>query len=46
MIVDHAVLGYTLIAVVAFSLGVLLTVFCFRLRRDMGEEEENDDRKL
>jgi len=46
IIVDHAVLGYTLIAVVAFSLGVLLTVFCSRLRREMGEEEKNDDRKL
>ena len=40
---DHAALGYVLVAVVAFCLGVLVTVFCFRLKRHMNETEKRDD---
>ena len=37
------VAGSLLIVLVAFCLGVVVTVLCFRLRRNM--EEEHDDRK-
>ena len=39
-------LGYVLVAVLAFCLGALLTVFCTRLKRRMDEKERSDDRKL
>ena len=42
---DHVALGYILVAVVALCLGVLVTVFCFRLKRQMDEREKRDDRK-
>ena len=38
--------GYVLVAVVAFVLGALLTVFCVRLMRRAEEKEREDDRKL
>ncbi len=38
--------GYVLVAVVALVLGALLTVFCFRLKKWMGERDREDDRKL
>ncbi len=34
-------LGYILVTVVALCLGVLVTVFCFRLKRRM--EDKRDD---
>ena len=37
---DHMVLGYIVIAILAFCLGVTFTIFCYRLRRHM---EERDD---
>lgn len=40
---DHAALGYILVAVVALCLGVLVTVFCFRLKRRLNEKEKRDD---
>ena len=46
IIAERAVLGYMVIAVTAFCLGVLVTVFCFRLRREMEKEGQNHDRKL
>ena len=42
---DHASLGYVLVAIVALCLGVLVTVFCFRLKRHMDDKEKSDDRK-
>ena len=43
MLTGHAALGAIVVAILAFCLGVLVTVFCFRLRRQ--REEECDDRK-
>ena len=43
MLTDHAALGTVVAAILAFCLGVLVTVFCFRLRGH--REEENHDRK-
>lgn len=44
---DHGALGYVVTALAAFCLGTLVTIFCFRLRRqeDSGEKnrEESDD---
>ena len=37
---DHMVLGYIMIALVAFCLGASFTIFCFRLKKHM---EERDD---
>lgn len=37
---DHAVLGYIMIALLAFCLGVSFTIFCYRLRKHT--EERND----
>ena len=37
---DHKVLGYIVIALLAFCLGVSFTIFCYRLRKGM---EERDD---
>ncbi len=39
-----AALGYAVITVLAFTLGVLFTVFCFRLRKHL--EERDDDRHI
>ena len=40
---DRASLGYVLVAIVALCLGVLVTVFCFRLKRHMDDGEKRDD---
>ena len=40
---EHDALGYTAAALLAFGLGILVTVFCFRIRKH--KEEEKDDRK-
>ena len=34
------VFGYILVAILAFCLGALVTIFCFRLKRRMDEEEK------
>lgn len=45
--VDSAAAGYVLIALLAFALGVCVTVLCFRLRVFHEEsEEDSDDRTL
>ena len=41
---NYSALGYVVVALVAFCLGALVTVFCFRLREHMGVKK--DDRKL
>ncbi len=43
---ERAILGYVVVALVALCLGVLVTLFCFRLKRHMEEEGKRDDRKL
>lgn len=40
---DHATLRYVIVALLAFCLGVLVVIFCFRLRKHM--EEKDDARK-
>ena len=42
MFAGHALLGYVVVALLAFCLGAVVTVFCFRLRKHM--EEKDDDR--
>ena len=42
---NHAALGYVVVALLAFCLGVLVTLFCFRMKKHM-KEKENDDRTL
>ena len=37
----HAALGYVVIAILAFSLGAFVTVFCFRLRRQKGDPDDD-----
>ena len=41
---DSGAPGYIVIALLAFCLGVLITVFCIRLNRYMNEEDKHDDR--
>ena len=43
--VDHTVLGYIVVALIAFCLGALVTVFCFRMKKH-AEEKEKDARTL
>ena len=43
IIAAHAALGYVAIGLLAFCLGVSVTVFCFRLRKH--SEDKGDDRK-
>ncbi len=40
---DREALGYVTVALMAFCLGALVTIFCFRLRKHM--EEKDDARK-
>jgi|GEM_PF-1918888 len=44
--VENGVLDCVIVAVLAFLLGVLFTVFCVRLKKRAAEKEKNDDRKL
>ncbi len=39
---DHAALGYVVIALLAFCLGVLVTVFCVRMNKHMKEQDKDD----
>ena len=43
--VNHAALGYVVVALLAFCLGTLVTIFCFRIKKHM-KEKGNDDRTL
>lgn len=42
---EHEALGYVVIAVLAFCLGALATILCFRMKKHM-EEKRDDDRNL
>lgn len=37
-------LGYALVVAIAFLLGVAVTLFCVRLRKWRGREDDTDDR--
>ena len=39
---DHASLGYVVVALLAFCLGALVTVFCFRVKKHMKENRDDD----
>lgn len=39
----HETVGYVVVALVALCLGVLVTIFCFRMKRRMSETEKHDD---
>ncbi len=39
---DHASLGYVVVALLAFCLGALVTVFCFRMKKHRKEDRDND----
>ncbi len=39
----HEAVGYIVVALVALCLGVLVTIFCFRIKRRMSETEKRDD---
>ena len=46
---DSAILGYMIVGLVAFILGISFTIFCFRLKKWIDEEktmkrENGDDR--
>ena len=41
---EQGALGYVVTALTAFLLGVLLTLFCLRMKKGM-DEEDRDDRK-
>ena len=41
----YKAVGYVVVALVALFLGILVTVFCFRLRQRIEEEEKRDDRE-
>ena len=38
----HDVTGYVVVSLAAFCLGVLITIFCMRLKKHMDEEERED----
>lgn len=40
---EHEALGYVVIALLAFCLGALVTILCFRIKKHM-EEKQTDDR--
>lgn len=42
---DHAGLGFVLVAVVAFCLGALVTILCFRLKMQREDGETKHDRR-
>jgi hypothetical protein len=42
---NHAALKYIVVGIVALCLGILITLFCSRVKYNMEKEEESDDRK-
>ena len=40
-----SVLGYIVVALLAFTLGITFTVFCVRMKKRTDREETDDDRK-
>ena len=45
ILADRASLGFILVGLIAFCLGVLVTILCFRLRKRMEEEDKHDERR-
>lgn len=43
---SSSALGYIVVVIVGLCLGALATVFCYRVKRHMEEEEKADDRKF
>lgn len=39
---DSAALGYIVVAIIAFLLGIAVTIFCFRLRKWQEEKDRQD----
>jgi len=39
---DHVLLGYVVVALLAFCLGALVTIFCFRMKNHRKEKQNND----
>ncbi|MBQ1364037.1 MAG: DUF4179 domain-containing protein [Oscillospiraceae bacterium] len=39
---DHASLGYVVVALLAFCLGVLVTIFCLRMKNHIKENRDDD----
>ena len=39
---DSSVLGYIVIAIIAFLLGIAVTIFCFRLRKWLEEKDKQN----
>ncbi len=44
MFADHAAFGYIVVALLAFCLGALVTLLCFRIKLHRKEDQENDRR--
>ena len=42
---NHVALKYIVVGIVALCLGILITLFCSRVKYNMGKEEESNDRK-
>ena len=43
---SSSALGYIVVSLAGLCLGALATVFCYRMKRHMEEEERRDDREL
>ena len=39
---EHALLGYIVVGLLAFCLGMLVTIFCFRMKEQKKENPDND----
>ena len=42
---NHAALKYIVVGIVALCLGILITLFCSRVKHNIEKEEESNDRK-
>ncbi len=43
---ERGAVGYGMVAIVAFCLGVVLTLFCVTQKKHMKEEKKHDDRRI
>ena len=43
MFTETTTLGYIVVALIAFCLGTLVTIFCFRLKKSMDEKEKHNN---
>ena len=41
---SNSVLGFIAIGIMAFVLGVLVTILCYRLRKQLGDQRKDDNR--